>query len=110
MLFTSLLKVYKPRVIIARVLSNFDAKDSICNKLGYRLCSLCSSTAADANTACSTGQLQKLSLVLELLTFWLIGHVTRLLLCKDSSSGKATPKRKVSRSDAHSRTLYEHPL
>ena len=43
-------------------------------------------------------------------TFWLIGQVTSLLLFKDSSSGEATPKRKVSRSDAHSRTLYEHPL
>ena len=49
------------------LISNSDAKDSICNWQDYRLCSLCSSTAADANTACSPGQLQILSLGSELL-------------------------------------------
>ena len=46
------------------LISNSDAKDSICNQQGYRLCSMCSSTAADANTAYSPAQLQILSLAL----------------------------------------------
>ena len=41
-----------------KLVSTSDTKESTCNKRAYRLCSLCSSTAADANTACGPVQLQ----------------------------------------------------